>query len=775
MVPPSSPSSSSSHCRRRERHIPRGTWAISRGIANANGAVRDLSARNDATVGDGDESTPDLVDNDSMMMAVRDDAEMTVRPESISSPSPSPSSESSESTTTSPSGGTTTFLQRGPRHVVAYKPPGVVCHHSGWAGSRSKAKRGEVPEVPMLQRVRDALHDLDCRTSSLSKSTDVEDGTTKEVEMEAPLGEKPMTTTTTSTSSARRVNLIHRLDRGASGCLLFAYADDGVGKDDDASSISSTSSGDDRDKGSSDTARLIEAMKHPNSIKTYVALVRGSGLLHGEDLRSRDWFEVNRPIKDDDGTPREASTLFKFVAGQAEDGFDRPRVSLVLARPYQGRWHQIRRHLNGISHPIIGDSTHGVSKVNREWREGRNVPGERIMLHLGKLNIVPTSNFPNGIDVSAPIPNDMLEALRKYAPDVLERSMPILEGVGIPIEDVGWEERCEFGRWSYPEALIPRSSASSSSSSSDDDPSRVEILEAGSHHVVVIKPPAVVVHHSSWTGGTDPSTTGGVTTGGWRHGGVPMLQRVRDETGRWVNPVHRLDRGASGCLLFSFAENGGGGGGGGRGGGEEGSSCGVTRSLMESMQRPDVVKTYISLCDGPGSWNGVNHIEKGWFTFINPVKDEWGKMIEYAETEFRFVASSILPPVRDVADGAMTMDDINSMEGRTVSIVLARPRTGRWHQIRQHLASGSIGHAILGDSSHGRSRTNRIWKKKRHLMKERVCLHLSRLHLPSSEYVPDGIDVTCPLPPDLITMLRALPTELLDAARPILAEEGITI
>ncbi len=68
--------------------------------------------------------------------------------------------------------------------------------------------------------------------------------------------------------------------------------------------------------------------------------------------------------------------MFKFVAGQAKDGHDRPRVSLVLARPMQGRWHQIRRHLNGISHLIIGDSTHSVSRVNREWREGRNVPSE---------------------------------------------------------------------------------------------------------------------------------------------------------------------------------------------------------------------------------------------------------------------------------------------------------------------------------------------------------------------------------------------------------------
>jgi 23S rRNA-/tRNA-specific pseudouridylate synthase len=187
------------------------------------------------------------------------------------------------------------------------------------------------------------------------------------------------------------------------------------------------------------------------------------------------------------------------------------------------------------------------------------------------------------------------------------------------------------------------------------------------------------------------------------------------------------------------------------------------------MQLPGTQKTYIALCDGNGSWNGMNLLERGWFTFTNPVRDEWDKTIEDATTEFRFVASSILPPVDD------DTDDDGNMEGRMVSIVLARPKTGRWHQIRQHLASGTIGHAILGDSSHGRSRTNRIWKKKRHLMKERVCLHLSRLYMPPTEYAPDGIDVTCPLAPDLEKMLEMLPMELLDAARLILAEEGIHV
>ena len=97
----------------------------------------------------------------------------------------------------------------------------------------------------MLQRVRDALHDIDTRSVG-------------EQEQQLPV---------------RKVNLIHRLDRGASGCLLLTYADD---VDDDKSVDSNKSS---------TTATLIDALQSPDSIKTYVALVRGEGILRGEDFK----------------------------------------------------------------------------------------------------------------------------------------------------------------------------------------------------------------------------------------------------------------------------------------------------------------------------------------------------------------------------------------------------------------------------------------------------------------------------------------------------------
>jgi Pseudouridylate synthases, 23S RNA-specific len=135
-------------------------------------------------------------------------------------------------------------------------------------------------------------------------------------------------------------------------------------------------------------------------------------------------------------------------------------------------------------------------------------------------------------------------------------------------------------------------------------------------------------------------------------------------------------------------------------------------------------------------------------------------------TDIRFVASETLPPTKQ--------NGIEDEEGRRVALVLARPRSGKWHQIRQHLASGTIGHAILGDSSHGRSRTNRIWKKHRKLIKERTCLHLAHVHLPPTEYTPEGINVSCPIPDDLKEMLKEMPG-LVVKAMPVLNGEGVKI
>jgi 23S rRNA-/tRNA-specific pseudouridylate synthase len=195
-----------------------------------------------------------------------------------------------------------------------------------------------------------------------------------------------------------RVNLIHRLDRGASGCLLMSLAES------------------DKDGGNA-TATLIETMTRSSSThKTYIALVRGEGILKGRDFRQEGWFEVNRPIKNERGNIKNATSYFRFIAGQGNENgtLDRPRASLVLARIKTGRWHQIRKHLNGLSHPIIGDSTHGNSKLNREWKGKWGLLPERTCLHLLSLDLPPTPITPNGISAIDAIPQDMVEMLQKH-------------------------------------------------------------------------------------------------------------------------------------------------------------------------------------------------------------------------------------------------------------------------------------------------------------------------------------------------------------------------
>lgn len=187
------------------------------------------------------------------------------------------------------------------------------------------------------------------------------------------------------------------------------------------------------------TASLIKSLASPNATKTYLALVRGAGIFRGEDYTQNGWFDISRPIKDSKGILKNATTSVCFVAGQPEyveegTGEERPRMSLVLARPRRGRWHQIRRHLNGISHPILGDTTHGASTVNREWKEKRNLPGERICLHMARMQLPPSPTIPDGLDIAAPLPHDMRNMLHVYAPDLLAKSLPVSEREGILLE-----------------------------------------------------------------------------------------------------------------------------------------------------------------------------------------------------------------------------------------------------------------------------------------------------------------------------------------------------
>ena len=155
---------------------------------------------------------------------------------------------------------------------------------------------------------------------------------------------------------------IHRLDGATSGCLLFAT---------------------DRALAGPLSAALFAGEKR------YVALVRGAA-------RGPRSVVVDRALRDDNGIEKSAVTALHAVA-VCED----TPCSVVLAQPQTGRYHQVRRHLRGLSHPIIGDRAHGDSHINRAWR-ARGVG--RLALHCLSITL---SLAGETLDIRCPLPADL--------------------------------------------------------------------------------------------------------------------------------------------------------------------------------------------------------------------------------------------------------------------------------------------------------------------------------------------------------------------------------
>lgn len=83
------------------------------------------------------------------------------------------------------------------------------------------------------------------------------------------------------------------------------------------------------------------------------------------------------------------------------------KAALLHCVIHTGRTHQIRVHMNGMSHPILGDGTYGF-KPNQ--LKGIEVP--RVMLHAAELK-VPHPDRDEPIHFDAPLPADFEEVLKQ--------------------------------------------------------------------------------------------------------------------------------------------------------------------------------------------------------------------------------------------------------------------------------------------------------------------------------------------------------------------------
>ena len=212
----------------------------------------------------------------------------------------------------------------------------------------------------------------------------------------------------------------------------------------------------------------------------------------------------------------------------------------------------------------------------------------------------------------------------------------------------------------------------------------IELVFVDDAVVVANKPSGLLVHR------------------GWAADDDVALFRVRDMLGAQVHPVHRLDRGTSGALLFARTRE-------------------AAATLGRALEAGRVEKHYLALVRGTPPDEGV-------IDHAIP-RSEGGERVA-AVTRFRLLARS---PVD------------------RCSLVLAQPETGRLHQIRRHFHH--ISHPIVGDVNYGSGAINRHYRAFYGL--HRLALHASSL---AFDHPTTGvrIAVSAPLSDDLALALAAL-------------------
>ena len=189
----------------------------------------------------------------------------------------------------------------------------------------------------------------------------------------------------------------------------------------------------------------------------------------------------------------------------------------------------------------------------------------------------------------------------------------------------------------------------------EPEPIPLEILHEDDHILIVNKPPGLVMHPAPghWTGtllnrlvhhlgqpdGVEPSVKSGAR---------------RERPGL----VHRLDKGTSGVLVIAKTDA-------------------AHRDLSRQFRVHSVHRVYLALVTGAVRRGGLIELALG-----RDLRDG------------RRVSGRSVAPRR-----AVTEFRVAERLGPDATVIEVRPRTGRMHQIRAHLAS--IGHAVLGDSTYG--------------------------------------------------------------------------
>jgi len=167
------------------------------------------------------------------------------------------------------------------------------------------------------------------------------------------------------------------------------------------------------------------------------------------------------------------------------------------------------------------------------------------------------------------------------------------------------------------------------------------------------------------------------------------LQMTRDQIGRHVFPVHRLDKPTSGVLLFALSSE-------------------VASALTKQFTATTIHKNYLAVVRGYTNNSGVidSDLQEELDKMTDKLADK-DKPAQSAITHYERLATTELPY------------PVGRYDTARYSLVSLQPKTGRKHQLRRHMKR--IYHPIVGDTTHGDGKQNKFLREQFGL--DRLMLH----------------------------------------------------
>jgi tRNA pseudouridine65 synthase len=157
-----------------------------------------------------------------------------------------------------------------------------------------------------------------------------------------------------------------------------------------------------------------------------------------------------------------------------------------------------------------------------------------------------------------------------------------------------------------------------------------------------------------------------------------VMRILREQTGKYIFPVHRLDRATSGVLLFAFESS-------------------IAGKLQQQFKDKTVEKHYLALV-------------RGWLQGEQSIESELDGKLAVTQASSLFCFELPIPSHKHPTSRYTLMHLL--------------PATGRNHQIRRHFKG--LSHPLIGDTVYGDGKHNRVWREK--IVGSSLFLKAHRLH-----------------------------------------------